>query len=203
MMGRTHKAGGVLTGVVASRLFYSDDLYLTGICIVTLVGGCVLGSLLPDIDKKESTIGRILWFISWPIYFLRLMFKLLADLFPGKIKRAFKKADKDFGHRGIAHSLVTWAVLTASFWSGYTFLMSYVSTVVQMSLFAFLLGVSLGMISHIALDLLTGGGVALFSPVSNIKIKMPCIEIRGFAEFILREAMVLLFTAHILFIKNN
>ncbi len=195
MMGRTHKVGGALTGIVISRFFYTDDLMITGICFASLVCGSILGSLLPDIDKKESTIGRSLWFISWPIYFVRLIIKLLSYILPGRAKKFFKNLDKDLSHRGIAHSLITWAVLTTILWQCSLNLLPGIPLVLQISISKFLLGVSLGMLSHIILDMLTNNGVALFSPVTNVKIKIPLINIRtgGFVESFLRVIMCLLF----------
>jgi inner membrane protein len=204
-MGKTHKVGGTLAAVVASRFFYSEDLITTGICIGSLIIGSVLGSLLPDIDKKESTIGRILWFISWPIYILRVIMKLLAKILPGILKKPFKEMDEDLGHRGVAHSLITWLVLSISFWLGQAFILKKLIVIsnmlpkdlqidpliIQNGIFAFLLGVSIGMLSHILLDILTNDGVALLSPFIDTKFGILSIKTRSFTETVIRNLMVI------------
>lgn len=209
MMGKTHMVGGVLAGAVVSKFFYSGGLVTTGIYVGTLIGGSVLGSLLPDIDKKESTIGRKLWFISWPIYFFRLIIKLFANIFPeGKARKALEELDEDLGHRGIAHSLITWAVLTAILLIFKAYIIDFIiaathkllihipytfhitnTAILQKSIFTFLLGTSIGMLSHIILDLLTSEGIALFSPFIDIKFKIPLFKTGGVAEILFRGCL--------------
>jgi len=53
MLGRTHRAAGLATG---AAIAYFTDMGYTAAAITTV--GAVLGSLLPDIDHKNSTISR-------------------------------------------------------------------------------------------------------------------------------------------------
>lgn len=55
------------------------------------VGVAGLASLTPDIDHPQSTVGRAVPFLSWPI---RLV----------------------FGHRGVTHSLFGWLAVAVALW---------------------------------------------------------------------------------------
>ena len=202
MMGKTHKIGGALAGVAVSRILYSGD-YATVGAYASLIIGSVLGSLLPDIDKKESTIGRILWFISWPIFLLRITFRLLARILPGALKRHLKEIDEDLGHRGIAHSLITWLVFSVILYFSQSFILRNLTEIIdifskeividpvmiKVNIFAFLFGVSVGMLSHILLDIFTNSGVAIFSPFIDKKIKVCSIKTGSIAESVIRKLM--------------
>lgn len=220
MMGKTHEAGGALAGVIVSRFFYTTDPVTTTVSFGTLVLGAMLGSLLPDIDKKESKIGRILWFISWPIYIFRLILKLLAGIFPGIIKKACQEIDEDFEHRGIAHSLITWSILSAILWifrlqilptllragswlvqiaidiipkgqlrslildvgNWITHIVKIDPGLLNRGIMTFVIGIIVGMLSHILLDILTNDGVAILSPFIDKKVSILSINTGSFAE---------------------
>jgi len=208
MMGKTHKTGGVLVGVVASDIFLQRNIIITSICIVILINGAVLGSLLPDIDKKESTIGRKLWFISWPIYFVRLIIKLLSWISPRAFRPIYNKVHKAMGHRYLAHSLITWGIISFYImWGSFT-LANYMDSIITINLLvnpadihevlrkgmhAFSLGISLGMLSHIILDMLTKEGVAIFAPIIDKRLRFPLqIRTNGFGENMISMIMKVL-----------
>lgn len=208
MMGKTHKTGGVLVGVMASDMFLQKNIIITCICVVILINSSVIGSLLPDIDKKESTIGRKLWFISWPIYLMRVVIKLLWWISPSGFSPFYKKLHKSMGHRYLAHSLITWAVISFYIiWSCFTlanFICNFIDInilnnktdikdVITKGLYAFPLGISLGMLSHIVLDSLTKEGIAIFAPIINKKFRLPLqIRTNGFGEQIILILMRIL-----------
>lgn len=73
MTAPTHMAFGVLWAAAA------DAGYLGATA-------CALGSLLPDIDHPNSSLGRILFFVSAPL-------------------------NDRFGHRGVIHGLILWVPL--------------------------------------------------------------------------------------------
>lgn len=73
MTAPTHAVFGVLWAALAGTG------YLNGLA-------CAFGALLPDIDHPQSSIGRILFFISQPI-------------------------NERFGHRGLVHGFVVWIPL--------------------------------------------------------------------------------------------
>ena len=84
MLGKTHLA----IGLAASSSVVSAGI-VPPAWAVPLVASAALGALLPDIDESNSLIGRKLKVLSYPIKWI-------------------------FGHRGITHSLVALAAVTAS-----------------------------------------------------------------------------------------
>lgn len=64
---------------------------------------------------------------------------------------------------------------------------------IKKGLYAFSLGISLGMLSHIILDLLTKDGVAIFAPIIDKRLKFPVqIRTNGYAEKIICMIMTIL-----------
>jgi membrane-bound metal-dependent hydrolase YbcI (DUF457 family) len=209
MMAKTHRAGAILTGVLVSKHFINNDVMTTCISLISLFPGVVFGSLLPDIDKKESYIGRRFWFVTWPIYFLRMILKLIIKITPSKTgKSIIKKIYKNTGHRYICHSIITWLFLFICF---LLFSLSLkellppkelnlhiisfnLERIVEIFAFTFSFGVSIGMLSHLLLDLPTEDGIALLAPFIDFKIRLPLIHIKvsGFTEQIVFLSIVLL-----------
>ena len=72
---KTHINGGILVGLYVSIHMQSKALIPTGI----FIGGALLGSLLPDIDHRNSYIGK-------------------------KVKTASKAINKLAGHRKLFHA---------------------------------------------------------------------------------------------------
>ena len=144
MTGKTHKVGGICTGVIASTMILNtpytiDKMILT----TTMISGSILGSLMPDIDHKGSTIGSR----------VKLLSTFLSNV---------------FGHRGMTHSpivhmLITILLLTiGTSLEGYTKLL-YIS---------FVLGLFIGGLSHLLLDSLTVSGIPLFYPFTKKKYRL-------------------------------
>lgn len=101
---------------------------------ISFVVGVTLGSILPDIDHPKSFISRHSFGLG-------------------------KVINKKFGHRGITHSLVTWAVL-------FTTLVLFLPS-------PFTLGVGLGYLLHIIEDYFSVSGVPLFLPFDQKRRKCP------------------------------
>lgn len=83
MKGKTHLAFGVATGV-STALMLSN--YISTTQQVSLLSGCLVGSLIVDIDNDKSTIG----------YNLRP----ISTIIQGK-----------FGHRMLVHAPIFWIIL--------------------------------------------------------------------------------------------
>lgn len=90
MVGRTHMMGGIAAALAISSVtgyFYPESISMETICSFGMFLGCAeAGALIPDIDKKQSTIShrhKIISFIS------RLLFT----------------------HRGFTHSLLCMAII--------------------------------------------------------------------------------------------
>jgi inner membrane protein len=62
MMGPTHAATGAAAWIVLGPLFHVNPA-----AVVATIPVAALAALGPDIDHRGSTIGRLLWFISWPL----------------------------------------------------------------------------------------------------------------------------------------
>ncbi|WP_160693448.1 metal-dependent hydrolase [Clostridium sp. C2-6-12] len=79
---KTHINGGILVGLYVSIQMQNKPLIPTGV----LLGGALLGSLLPDIDHRNSYIGR-------------------------KVKTASKAINKLAGHRKLFHAPLVYLLL--------------------------------------------------------------------------------------------
>ena len=66
---RGHITGGIVLGVVALQVQTHYGIYFpTSKALLETATGVFIGSLLPDIDHPQSVIGRIVPFISGPLY---------------------------------------------------------------------------------------------------------------------------------------
>ncbi|TYS58528.1 metal-dependent hydrolase [Sutcliffiella horikoshii] len=95
------------------------------------LSGVVIGSLLPDIDHPRSFIGRRFIVLS-------------------------KAINKEFGHRGLTHSLIFWLIL---------------SVLLSAHINYFTLGVSFGYLFHIFGDFFSRSGVPLLLPYDKKRFK--------------------------------
>lgn len=146
MTGKTHIIGGLAASLALANVMNYDP--------VLLVGGGVVGALIPDICHGGSTIGRTLPMVS----------KLVNML---------------FGHRSFTHSLLF--LLFVGF--------ALKSFAVNESVGV---GLLIGMISHIVLDMATKNGVKLFFPF-KVKIRFPLTTRTGGAvEYVVFAALSLL-----------
>lgn len=160
MNGKAHMLGGLFTGVLTAT-----QITLNPITGVFIVSGSILGSLLPDIDSRKSTINKkipLVGFIWSKISKIsnELNLKVIHDLFT---------------HRGaLTHSiwsLIPWVVLFAVFHSG------------------FVLGIAGGVLSHHILDLFSPMHLRYFYPV---KRKFGLFKLPRILEIILGWIFVLL-----------
>lgn len=146
MNGKTHKIGGVCSGLVASTLMFSNTFGVEGIISSALIiSGSTIGSLAPDIDHPTSTVGRK--FILKPI-----------SIFINKV----------FGHRTITHSVVMSIFMTLILLSS-TLLFTGVPNFIYTNL---VIGFCVGWFSHLLLDLLTVKGIPVFYPFIKKKYNL-------------------------------
>lgn len=129
MLASTHLAIG---GLAAIGL--SSALEASGLQSLVVLGGAVLGCMLPDIDHPRSSFGRRVLPISLALSAI-------------------------FGHRGITHSLL--AVVAASILSWVAF--NHMNWQQALSV-PFVLGLSAGYLSHLAADWFSNSGVPLLWP---------------------------------------
>lgn len=140
MNHQAHKIAGVCAGTITATLLYHGDVHsATGFAaFAPLIAGGYFGSLLPDIDHPGSKIGRALYPIAWVV-------------------------NKLFGHRGATHSLLA-LFLTSVLFVLPAFLLESVLALLYTQ---FAIGVSVGFLSHLILDMSTKSGVPLLHPFSG------------------------------------
>ncbi len=123
MLGRTHLGVGLVVGYGLCLAMNIPNAEATPIMVSTAIG-----SLLPDIDHPQSSIG-------------------------GKIKIISLPLNHFVGHRGITHSLLFAVAMFALLGSiGYQ---------------AEAIGIAVGILSHLFLDMLNPSGVPLLYPIKQ------------------------------------
>lgn len=141
MLYKTHIAGGLALGYI---LFSKVPMLRVDITesktLIIITSGLLLGSLFPDIDHKNSYLSR-------------------------KIKPISSVTSKVFRHREFTHSIVGTLLFyyLLSMFLGRTSIDPMYSTM-------FIEAFTIGVISHILLDMLTVSGVVLFYPVYKKRI---------------------------------
>ncbi|AJD93483.1 hypothetical protein JMA_41660 (plasmid) [Jeotgalibacillus malaysiensis] len=137
MNHQAHKVAGVCAGTITATLLYSNDIHSgnTLIAIAPMILGGYIGGLLPDIDHPGSKMGRALYPIAYVV-------------------------NKLFGHRGATHSLIA-LILTSILVLLPSFLLSGMPYFLYTH---FAIGISVGFLSHLILDMSTKSGVPLLYP---------------------------------------
>lgn len=171
MTGTVHSGAGILFGIGGLLLLkqipdisvldiehteqFAKEIMNTGYTVgdsleaFAVVCASWFGSLLPDIDHPTSTMSKKYWFLSIPYRILQFIF--------GKFK-----ATKDFvGHRGITHSLLFMSIpIIAMFF------------VTNLWVQTVLIGLTVGIFSHLFMDMLNPTGVPLFMPFAKKKFRL-------------------------------
>lgn len=166
MNNKTHKIGGVCSGLIASTLLFSNNFGVEGLLSSALiVSGATIGSLAPDVDHPESKVGRK--FILKPI-----------SIFINKV----------FGHRTITHSVVMSIFMTIILLSS-TLLFTGISNFIYSNI---IIGFCVGWFSHLLLDLLTVKGIPVFYPFIKKKYNLLRFKTNKDEEFV--SILVILIT---------
>lgn len=175
MTGATHRMAGMCTGIAAIEILQADDIKIQAV----LLTGCILGSLLPDIDNPQSTISYKIPLVRAVYGMLQNAIRGFASLLP---RRQREYVRSSIGHRGLSHSLLAAVVLPELAW--------LVGDVININTGAFALGLLLGIWSHIFMDLFSGG-TRLFLPFSICNIKFMKIKTGGIMEWIVRIGLII------------
>lgn len=166
MNNKTHKIGGICSGLIASTMLFSNNVGVEGLLSSALiVSGATIGSLAPDIDHPESKVGRK--FILKPI-----------SIFINKV----------FGHRTITHSVVISIFMTMILLFS-TLLFSGIPNFIYSNL---IIGFCVGWFSHLLLDLLTVKGIPVFYPFIKKKYSLLKFKTNRDEEFV--SILVILIT---------
>lgn len=163
MRYKTHIAGGIGLGLLAINSVGKipgiiDVNVADEKSIMIVVGGLALGSLIPDIDHRNSYISNRLKITS------------------GVLSRMFN-------HRGFTHSILGAFTITSVF----VILMSSFANISVETIKLFSLALLLGIFSHILLDMLTPSGVELLNPITSkrFRIYSHLIRVPEFVYFLL------------------
>lgn len=149
MLGKTHRVGGICSGVITSTLLiqvtgFSNSSLLLGSMVI--IGGAV-GGLMPDIDHPNSMMGR-------------------------KVKPLSLIINKIFGHRGITHTFL--AMMGTSV---LLFLLNITLPIAfQPFGYSLVLGYAGGYLNHLFLDSLTPVGTPFLYPFTKKQLHLGRIK---------------------------
>lgn len=141
MLYKTHIAGGLALGYILFNKVPMLNVDITeSKTLIIITSGLVLGSLFPDIDHKNSYLSR-------------------------KLKPVSFITSKVFKHREFTHSIV--GTISISY------LMYFILSKTNMEYMyksMFSKAFTIGIISHIILDMMTISGVVLFYPLYKKRV---------------------------------
>lgn len=178
MTAPTHRLGGFAAGMAIAA---GTNAALPATALIVTMA--VLGSLLPDIDNRHSSISRKWRLISGIFALGQKIIRIISKALP---KKAGEHIRSLIGHRGITHSLT--AVLL---FSALTYMIVRAVHFPMARLCA--IAVAGGVASHILLDILAGG-VPLLMPFSTKRICLARIKTGGLAEWCFRITIIIIFT---------
>lgn len=162
-----HLMGGLTAGIAASKYIaptITDSGLVNGIVgIGAVLGGAILGSLLPDIDHRQSYIGR-------------------------KLKIASFIISKTLGHRSVVHAPLVIFAFSALL---YFFAMEITGSFQAISKY-FVIGLSAGMWSHLFLDMMTRRGIPLFYPLTKKSFRIANFKGGGIGDSIANTGCIIL-----------
>lgn len=159
---KNHLKTGVMAGVVLMSNIYSKN-NIQPDELVMYSAGIVIGSALPDIDHPRSYMAKKLSAFGWIV-------------------------SRIFSHRGFTHSILFVLILTLiRELSGIAFNGNAIS------LFDYtMLGMIVGVSTHIFMDLFVGNGVKLFYPI-NKKISVTKLKAGSKLEDIFLKLILIVF----------
>lgn len=169
---RAHKIGGTCSGIITSALLFAENPNaLSILSSFLIISGASLGSIMPDIDKPTSKIGRNIF-----------------------INPLSKYIHKKFGHRTITHSAILSLIFLSMLIGS-----SYMFKDIPFYFYSrFTIGFSVGYLSHLLLDSLTVEGIPLFYPF--IKQKFRFMKFRTKKHENLVSNLCLIVTGFLLYI---
>lgn len=142
---QAHQIGGICaSAMVATSVFYGSTNHTVAYIAMglTIVGGAI-GGLIPDIDHPSSKVGR-------------------------KVPLLSKVVNSVFGHRGFTHTLLAALIFTYLLF----LLVVLFPDGLRGYLLPFFMGLSVGYLSHLLLDMLTVQGIPLLFPFTSKNIRV-------------------------------
>ncbi len=176
MLYKTHIVGGLALGYIMFNKLPILNLNVDmgqSKTLLIVTSGLILGSLFPDIDHKNSYISR-------------------------KIKPLSNITSKIFRHREFTHSIIGTIFIS--------YLMYFIlgrfkidSQYVNMFTIAF----TIGLISHILLDIITISGVVLFYPIYKKRIRIGLFKSNNYSKMDYKEMIFVLILLIITFLSYS
>lgn len=155
MDGKTHRLGGIASSVVTGAILVAMENPLDLFSAGLLIQGGAFGGIIADIDHPGSIVSRKLPWLS-------------------KIVTSFTK------HRGITHTLLTSIVLTG----GLSALTTLLPEPLRYYAMFWIIGVFVGYLSHLCLDMITRAGVKLLYPISNYSFRIASLNEKDHKEIV-------------------
>lgn len=173
MRYRSHAIGGLALGVATTSILYQSNIFLAPSNIVlSLMGGALVGSLIPDIDHPNSYISKRFVVLSWITNLFLWLIKGITSLllFISFWLKENQKQEilKMFEHRGIFHTLL------------FAFLLTFLVGLIPINeeiLKMLQLGFLVGYLSHLLMDMLTVSGVKILFPITTHTFHYPLIRL--------------------------
>ncbi|MBM7607420.1 inner membrane protein [Lysinibacillus composti] len=162
-----HLSVGLTVGIATAK-YLMETIQYSGIVeeivgVTAVICGALFGSLLPDIDHPKSYIGRRLRMTSFMI-------------------------SKTFGHRGIVHTPIVVIAFTAFLY----FLTLQLSGIMQDVSLSFVIGLGVGMLSHLLLDMMNKRGIPFFYPFTSKTFHIATFKTGGIGDTITNSGCILL-----------
>ncbi len=155
----THVAGGILAGTALTGTAFDVN---TGI----VIGGAIIGSLLPDIDHTKSKISRTTVATSFVSHIIHMITK----------------------HRGVFHTPIFVLII----WILMNLVNIFVQFPMQEFMKLFTMGFIPGMLSHLVLDSLNPGGIMWLYPIKSKYYHILNIKTGSILEAILAVILIII-----------
>lgn len=185
MQKTTHEIVGGITGVSALYLASKNNIDISSLNACLFMTGAFVGSLIPDIDHTQSTVGRKVPILSYPIAFIG---KICS-----KSKFKFIKAiGKSCSHRGILHSGILYAILT---------LLTYYM-ITEPIIKVLCLGLCCGCFSHLIADTFNPSGIPWLLPLTFKRFHIMKISTGSIWEKVFRF-LAIVFLIYLIYLSKD
>lgn len=162
MLYKTHIAGGLALGYIGFSKIGMLNVDITeSKSLVIITTGLILGSLFPDIDHKNSYLSR-------------------------KIKPLSFITSKIFRHREFTHSIV--GTISVSY---LLYLILAKTSMGPIYSTMFNSAFTIGVISHILLDMMTVSGVVLFYPIYKRRVRLGLLNTNNYSKIEAKEMLIM------------
>lgn len=179
MQYKTHRLGGMCAGAVTAAAIYGDKYsfissneYLIP-ATFTLIAAGAIGSLIPDIDHSNSYVSRrnpiLAALVKLLLDFSKLVTNILLFFCFWISKKRKREILSGMEHRGIFHTILMTLAIYLLFGIIANILPTY-GELIQ-------IGITVGYLSHILVDMLTKSGVMLLYPIVTKKFHWPFIRL--------------------------